>query len=76
MDILFEAARFAPSARNYQPWYFYWARTGSPAFKKLLACLPEGNQWAASANILIVACYDPVDRYSEDGKNKWVLDLL
>ena len=73
MNILFEAARLAPSARNYQPWHFYWMRNGSQAFNQLIACMSELNHWAKSANVLIVAAFDPVDRDSKDGKNKWVL---
>ena len=29
---LFEAARWAPSAMNLQPWRFVWARRGTPAW--------------------------------------------
>ena len=51
---LFEAARWAPSANNAQPWRFVYARRGAPAFEKLLATLAPGNQlWAGKASALV-----------------------
>lgn len=51
---LFEAARWAPSASNAQPWRFAYARRGSPAFGTLLATLAPGNQlWADKASALV-----------------------
>ena len=54
---MFEAARWAPSAYNYQPWYFFWSQKDSAAYKKIYSCLSERNQWAKTAPILIIACY-------------------
>jgi len=54
---IFEAGRWAPSAYNYQPWYFYWSEKESVAYKKIISTLSERNQWAKSAPVLIVACY-------------------
>lgn len=55
--LLFEAARWAPSARNEQPWrYFYAKKEDKNAFAKLFDCLDEGNQkWANSAQVLMVS---------------------
>jgi nitroreductase len=51
---LFEAARWAPSAMNAQPWRFVYARRGTSAFPKLLAALAPANQaWAAGAAALV-----------------------
>lgn len=51
---LFEAARWAPSAMNAQPWRFVYARRGSPAFEKLLSTLVQANQaWASKASALV-----------------------
>jgi nitroreductase len=51
---LFEAARWAPSAMNAQPWRFVYARRGSPAFEKLLSALVPANQaWASKASALV-----------------------
>jgi nitroreductase len=51
-----EAARWAPSARNGQPWRFVVGRRGDATFKKILQALMPGNQtWAGSASALVVA---------------------
>ncbi len=48
---LFEAARWAASCANEQPWHFLLALKDDPAaFEQMLACLNESNQtWAKSA---------------------------
>ncbi|WP_374548132.1 nitroreductase family protein, partial [Rhodoblastus sp.] len=52
---LFEAARFAPSSYNSQPWRFAYARRGEAAFDKLFACLSENNRgWAGEASALVL----------------------
>ena len=51
----FEAARWAPSASNTQPWRFRYGLAGTPAFDTVLACLAPGNQlWAGRASALVV----------------------
>ena len=51
---LFEAARWAASSYNEQPWsYFVATKTDPPEFERLLSCLVEGNQeWAKAAPVL------------------------
>ena len=52
---LFEAARWAPSSYNNQPWRFVYARRETPAWEKLLGLLGEFNQgWAHKAAALVV----------------------
>ncbi|MCA1493352.1 nitroreductase family protein [Sinorhizobium alkalisoli] len=52
---LFEAARWAPSASNLQPWRFVYARRGTDSFARLLGTLDEGNQrWAKKASALVI----------------------
>lgn len=53
---IFEAARWAASAYNEQPWRFLLAsRDQEPTFSLLLGCLKEQNQaWAANAGALAV----------------------
>ena len=52
---LFEAARWAPSSLNAQPWRFIYARNDSPEFNKFLSFLAEGNQlWCKKASVLVV----------------------
>jgi nitroreductase len=56
LTALLEAARWAPSAQNSQPWRFLVARRGEQAHNRLLAALTPGNQaWAASALVLVAA---------------------
>jgi nitroreductase len=59
LNSIFEAARHAPSGRNYQPWYFYWTGKTDKAFEKIISCFPQSNYWAKKAAVLIVACYLP-----------------
>lgn len=51
---LFEAARWAPSSYNEQPWsYLVATRADSEEFERLLSCLVDGNQaWARHAPVL------------------------
>lgn len=50
-----EAARWAPSASNTQPWRFVVARRGSDAHETIVAALMGFNQtWAADAAALVV----------------------
>lgn len=50
-----EAARWAPSANNTQPWRFVVARRGSDAHAAIVASLMGFNQaWAADAAALVV----------------------
>lgn len=51
---LFEAARWAPSSYNEQPWSFVVAAKEDPEeFARLLSCLVEANQaWAKAAPVL------------------------
>jgi nitroreductase len=52
---LFEAARWAPSSSNAQPWRFVYARAGTPHFATFLDLLMEGNRpWCMRAGALVV----------------------
>jgi nitroreductase len=52
----FEAARWAASSSNEQPWRFLVGRRGDETFKKILDALVPGNQvWAKNAPILILS---------------------
>jgi nitroreductase len=55
---LFEAARWAASSYNEQPWRYIVATKANPAeFERLLSCLVEGNQvWAKAAPVLALGC--------------------
>lgn len=52
---LLEAARWAPSAANIQPWRFVVALRGEPAFERIVESLSGNNRlWAGNAAALIV----------------------
>lgn len=54
---LFEAARWAPSSNNEQPWSFVLAmKDDEPAYRRLFDCLKEGNKkWAFTAPVLALS---------------------
>jgi nitroreductase len=53
---LLEAARWAPSAGNRQPWAFLVGHRGDPTFKGVADTLSGNNQvWAPTASALLVA---------------------
>jgi nitroreductase len=52
---LFEAARWAPSSGNNQPWRFVYGRASTESFDRLFNLLGEGNKpWCARAGALLV----------------------
>ena len=47
---LFEAARWAPSSSNNQPWRFIYAKRNTEHWDKLFNLMVEGNKlWAKTA---------------------------
>jgi nitroreductase len=77
---LFEAARWAPSSNNNQPWRFIYARRDTSAWETFFNLLAEGNQiWAKNAAALIVVVskktFDsgkPARTHSYDTGAAWV----
>ena len=52
---IFEAARWAPSSYNSQPWRFIYAKRDTPHWETLLGLLIEFNQsWAKNAAALVI----------------------
>jgi nitroreductase len=52
---LFEAARWAPSSNNNQPWRFLYARRDSEHWNTFFGFLTEGNKsWCHKASVLLV----------------------
>jgi nitroreductase len=52
---LVEAARWAPSAFNGQPWRFFIGQRGDEVFTQILASLGEFNQsWAKNSSVLFL----------------------
>ena len=56
---LLEAARWAPSSYNVQPWRFVYARRGAPGWDGLLGLLtPNNASWVGQAGALFVLASD------------------
>ncbi len=57
LQSLFEAARWAPSCSNEQPWAFLVGVKGDgDTFQRILGTLVDGNQvWAKNAPVLVIA---------------------
>lgn len=54
--LLFEAARWAPSSYNAQPWKFIYGYKGDDVYQVLFGLLNENNQvWAKTAPVLILS---------------------
>ncbi|MDP8243874.1 MAG: nitroreductase family protein [Candidatus Hinthialibacter antarcticus] len=77
---LFEAARWASSCYNEQPWRFVYAMRGSQPFQRFMNCLVEFNQtWCNNAAALIVLVSqdtfalnnNPNDWHSFDSGSAW-----
>ncbi len=77
---LFEAARWAPSGGNLQPWRFVYALRGTDAFSATVdVLLPFNHEWATRAAALITLCavtsFDgskPVPSHSFDAGAAWM----
>jgi nitroreductase len=62
MGALLEAARWAPSANNSQPWRFLVTHRGEQSFARLLDILAPGNRsWAHAASALVLVAAETVD---------------
>ena len=69
LALLFEAARWAPSSSNEQPWRFVVATQDVPDdFQRVLGCLVPANQvWAGSAPVLGITAV--AQRFARSGKD-------
>lgn len=64
---LFEAARWAPSSYNGQPWRFIYGKKGTEHFERLYSLLIEFNQsWCKEAGVLVCV----ISRMSFEKNNK------
>jgi nitroreductase len=74
---LFEAARWAASAMNEQPWRFIYAEKTDPKkYAKMFSCLVDANKiWAASAPLLVITFIKTqIEKNNEI--NKWAMHDL
>lgn len=70
-----EAARLAPSGKNFQPWKFIIVQDDE--LKKKLAKASAEQHFMAEAPVIIVACGFPEDSYSRLGRymKSWPVDV-
>lgn len=73
LSALFEAARWAPSAMNEQPWRFIYApKEDKEKFERLFSCLMEGNSWAQyAAGLFITIAKTHYDLNGKPNKHAW-----
>jgi nitroreductase len=69
-----DAARFAPSGSNRQPWKYLFVK--SPELRKKIATLCGGQLWIAEAPIVVVACGSDIkyDRGGYMGEMSFLID--
>ena len=67
MGLLFEAARWAPSSNNQQPWRYIYASKEEPEhYQKFFDLLAEGNKlWAQSAPVLMLSIGERISSYKD-----------
>lgn len=59
LDTILDAARWAPSAFNYQPWRFLYAERGDSEWETFLnALVPFNISWAKDASVLVFILSD------------------
>ena len=68
---LFEAARWAPSSMNGQPWFFIVGTANSPeTYQAILSTLNPGNaEWAKSAPVLLISVMNALRTNGK--RNRW-----
>ncbi len=65
-DSVLEAARWAPSSYNMQPWRFIYGKKGTAAFDKLFDLMVDFNkQWAQNADYLVLIVSDSSTPWNE-----------
>lgn len=64
IHLLFEAAKWAPSAMNAQPWRFIFATKEMSDYKVFLGLISEANQiWASTAPMLVLPLAQVISTY-------------
>lgn len=64
IHLLFEAAKWAPSARNAQPWRFIYATREMPDYRVFLDFMTEYNRtWASTAALLVMPLAQVISTY-------------
>ena len=76
LKVIFEAARWAPSSFNEQPWRFFVGHRNSQTYRKIHDALVPFNQaWAQSAPVLILSVAKTRFSHNDSPNNYAVHDL-
>jgi nitroreductase len=70
-----DAARFAPSARNAQPWRFIVVKGKDNVENVVTKAFFGFNQVAKEAPVLIIACANPADDDIHEGRGYYLFDV-
>jgi nitroreductase len=72
---LFEAARWAPSSYNNQPWRFIYAKRNTEHWDRLFNLLADGNKtWAKNSALLVVVISRKNFEYNEKPARTYQFD--
>lgn len=65
LSALFEAAKWAPSCFNNQPWRFIYVKNNTPNWEKMSSLLTEGNKvWTSKAAVLVLVISKQIFDYN------------
>ncbi len=69
IERLLEAARWAASSRNQQPWRFIYAYQGTLTYSRMFNCLAEANRrWVKNAPVLLITA---IKTHFDNGKENY-----
>ena len=74
IERLLEAARWAPSAGNRQPWRFVVVSREASTRRAVEAALDPGNAWARRAPVLVVTCVRRAEGAVSEAREYWAHD--
>lgn len=76
LEEIFDAARWAPSSMNEQPWLYLYAYNGTEKFNKILDSLvPFNQQWAKNANVLVISMAKKTFDYKGKDNKYYMYDV-
>jgi nitroreductase len=73
MEHMRQALRYAPSAGNNQPWRFVFVI--DEGLRKKVAKAANGQDWMASAPVIVVGCGQPDQAYQRVGGHRSSVDI-
>ena len=73
LNLILEAGRLAPSARNNQPWQFIIVEDRK-ILDELVLAFSESNQVIIQAPVILVVCSRMIDDVVRDGKEYYLFD--